>query len=127
MSRTWKDRPLWVRSQDSEHEGQKLEVHHCGCHPLRNSKECDIDMSVSSAKEFMRKSCWRTPVNSRDWVSEKPNWWVRDTATKPDRSRLRRNRHAAVKAARSVEVPGMADEMWDVDFGHGKSRVPYFH
>lgn len=126
MSRTWKDRPWWVRSQDREHEVLVTD-HNCGCRRLtwRSDSEwpyfeCDLDSVPHDRDEARVKRCSTSPVQWVTWFEQCPSWWVRITATGPDRAKRLRKTTEAVRMARAGE------DMWSFDYGVMESRVPYF-
>jgi len=128
VSRTWKDRPTWVRSQDHKHE-ELFPVH---CHgdgsgrwmALRHGLDPDVcDIGEPMHDRDDKKLCGYRTLDILHWYDKDPSWWVREMAEKPDRARRRAAMTRAVEQANTAED---AEDLWDIDDGIRQTRVPYY-
>jgi hypothetical protein len=113
-----------VRSQDREHEVLVTD-HNCGCHTYSwrsptGYRECDIDEMWDTEEDWAASTCRYRPLSYVRWYDGRPSWWVRMTATGPDRAKRRRKTTEAVRMARAGE------DMWTFDYGVMEGRVPYY-
>lgn len=90
MSRTDKDRPYWVKTNDPTLDRDVDHYHHPRWRAPNDDGVCDLGPTPQARKERWSRSCsYSLPFHEARWHTAPPGWYVNHVFHAPERVRTR--------------------------------------